>query len=509
MCGFLFATDQNGPVDRTKCADLLAGMSWRGPDASEVVANPEGSAVLAHCRLAIVDPLARSDQPMRSACGRYWIAFNGEIYNHLEIRRRLALACRTGSDTETILEAYAKVGNQAFELLDGMFALVIFDEVSGAWVAARDAFGIKPLFYSFKADQVCIASEASAVAKYFQRPVCEQSLEEWRLIRAPMPGYSFFQQVREVPPGTLLASDGMTSRFWDWTPGDTPFDQARFEDTLRTSVKDHELGDVSNVSLVSGGLDSSILTVLSSVERAYSVGMPDNNEFDGAREATDLAGCELATVSLSAGELEASWGELARLRGEPLSVPNEGLIHAVCKAMIPSEKVVLTGEGADELLFGYDNIFRWMSESKEFCPRQFLLRYGYSEQEPTERLLDHVSEMARGLSPIHFCEDFFLQIHLPILLRRMDFGSMSASREARVPFVCKKLARQLYRLPIELKLNAVESKIPLRHFARKLGLHGTLERAKIGFSARVEGVSGRHTEYAKFQNLNMEALGWS
>ncbi|MCH8479582.1 MAG: asparagine synthase (glutamine-hydrolyzing) [Wenzhouxiangella sp.] len=509
MCGFLFATDKSGPVEQDKCAQLLERMSWRGPDAHQLVARRDGSTVLAHCRLAIVDPLARSDQPMRSRNGRYWIVFNGEIYNHIELRRQLALDCRTGSDTETILEAYAKVGEQAFELLDGMFALVIFDEWSGSWVAARDAFGIKPLFHSAKGDQVCIASEASVVATYFQHPVCEQSLAEWRLIRAPMPGYSFFQQVREVPPGTFLSSGGVSARFWEWPPGHHALDQERFEDALNSSVRAPELGDVSTVSLVSGGLDSSILTVLSSVERAYSVGMPGNNEFQGAREATDRAGCELVPVNLSGNELEHSWHQLARLRGEPLSVPNEGLIHAVCKAMGPREKVVLTGEGADELLFGYDNIFRWMNDAASFCPRQFLLRYGYSEQEPTERLLDHVSELARDLTPIQFCEDFFLQIHLPILLRRMDFGSMSASREARVPFVCKKLVEQLYRLPAAIKLSADESKIPLRRFAKRLGLHGTLERAKIGFSARVDGVSGRHAEYRRFQELNMEALGWS
>ncbi len=104
MCGFLFQVSTSAPVNETLFSKALNSMRWRGPDAQSLVSEQDGKVKIGHCRLSIIDPLARSDQPMLSSCGRYLIAFNGEIYNHLALRRELGLQCKTTSDTETYWE---------------------------------------------------------------------------------------------------------------------------------------------------------------------------------------------------------------------------------------------------------------------------------------------------------------------------------------------------------------------------------------------------------------------
>ena len=511
MCGFLFVDQAGG--SRITSAHFEAALNrqrWRGPDAQNTMLIDDGRFLLGHNRLSIIDPIARSDQPMVSRDGRYIIAYNGEIYNHLAIRRQLGIAFQTTSDTETLLEGYALIGEKIFELLDGMFSLVILDRQTGRWIAARDALGIKPLFIGRGADGATVlGSEAAVVALLVEAKPCPLAIEEWRLIRRPLPGASFFQGVGEILPGTVRRHDNTVASFWTPTPSDQPYEQEIFESLMRETVSQHELSDVQNVALLSGGLDSAVITALSSVSRTYCVGLTGNNEFNGAAETAATLGRELLTVTITPEALRDSWRELARLRGEPLGLPNEGLIYAVSKAMQPMEKVVLTGEGADELLFGYDGIYRWAVSTPWQGVETFLSRYGYSETpRPTDRLLQYIETLREGRHHIEFVEDYFYRVHLPGLLRRMDFASMAASKEARVPFVSKQLINYMYRRPSEIKINSTESKLPLRALAAKLGLTGALNRKKIGFSAQIEKNNSRFVEYAEFQKIVLEALKW-
>lgn len=508
MCGFIFSAN----FDQSQKERLISGlhrMAWRGPDAEFHYNLNKGSVFLGHRRLAVIDPQHRSDQPMRSRCGRYHIVFNGEIYNHLEIRHDLTLSCETLSDTETILEGYALLGEKIIPKLDGMFAFVIYDQKENQWICARDGFGIKPLYiYRFN-DIALICSEAAVIAEIVGEGPDADSVEEWKIARRPVPGFSFFKEICEVLPGTIERSDGSSSRFYSLKPSIEAFSQQKFEQLLQESVLSHELSDVSIVGLLSGGLDSGVITALSKVNKCYTVGFDENNEFEGAEEAATFLSKNLVKVGITENQLVENWRYLTKLRGEPLCVPNEGLIFQVCKAMQDSEKVMLTGEGADELLFGYDGIYRW-AVSSEWCGvDDFLSRYGYSlKTRPTQRLLRYIENLRDGKSLIEFTEDFFYHFHLPGLLRRMDFASMSASKEARVPFVSKALVEYMYRRPHQIKIDGVESKIPLRRFAKKLGLQGALNRKKIGFSAQTNLTKSRQDEYLHFQEIIIEELGW-
>jgi len=267
---------------------------------------------------------------------------------------------------------------------------------------------------------------------------------------------------------------------------------------------------VRNTALLSGGIDSALILALSGVSRAYSVGLPDANEFIGARETARQLQRALVEVPLNGDELVARWQQLTRLRGEPLSLPNEALIHAACSAMASDEKVVLTGEGADELMFGYDGIYRWALANPRFELQAFLRRYGYANDiAPTARFMDWLHTLAADKVAIDATEDFFFAFHLPGLLRRMDFASMAASKEARVPFADRRLVDYCYRSAAHHKLDDTDSKLPLRHALRRRGLLGPLQRPKIGFSTLTDPTVSRHQEYHRFQTYVLEALAWS
>lgn len=510
MCGLIFFKSRD-VVDVERIRMALLEQEWRGPDSAGVT-RVGADACVGHVRLSILDLSHAADQPMKSRCGRYTVVFNGEIYNHAELRKRFSLICRTNSDTETIVEGFVVLGPRIFQELDGMFSIVLIDNLSGDWWAARDRFGIKPLFRYTRDGTVIISSETVSIRTLVPCTVSADSIEEWKVIRRPLPGYTYFNEIEEVLPGTVLGNGHHLFRLTiDRQEETSDYDQDELESLIADSIRCHELSDVENVCLLSGGIDSSLITALSSARRAYTVGLPDNNEFESAADTALKLGKELVRVEVTTDALIDAWRTLINLRGEPLSVPNEGLIYLVCKSMQRNEKVVLTGEGADEVFFGYDRVFRVAADKERPMSRDdFFKLYAYSPLGiNAPRLVELVEEMWKGKSNIEFVEDFFLTVHLPGLLRRMDGASMAASKEARVPFVANKLVQYMYRRSPSIKISLHESKIPLRDFASRLGLQGPLNRPKIGFSSTFNKQASRMDEYELFRKFNMEALGWS
>jgi asparagine synthase (glutamine-hydrolysing) len=510
MCGLLFVkSDRAIAAEQFRLA--LSQQRWRGPDATGV-ATVSPNVHMGHVRLSIIDLSNAADQPMNSRCGRYTLIYNGEIYNHSDLRKRHSLHCTTSSDTETILEGFAARGVAIFSELEGMFALVIFDNYSGDWWATRDRFGIKPLFRYSRNGTEILASETITIRSLVPCTFSEVSVEEWKVIRRPVPGYSYFNEIEEVLPGSILANGRVVLRMAidNRMPQADEFDQTKVEDLIRESVRAHELCDTEKVCLLSGGIDSSLITALSTANRAYTVGLPENNEFAEAAQTANQLGKELIRVEVTPEALIESWKTLITLRGEPLSVPNEGLIFHVCQAMRQSEKVVLTGEGADEVFFGYDRIFRAAGYAASFTREDFYSLYGYTAgTTPSGRLVELVEELWQGKSAIEFVEDFFLTVHLPGLLRRMDSASMAASKETRVPFVSNRLTQYMYRRPAAAKISSTHAKIPLRSYAACLRLDGPLNRPKIGFSSSINKNFSRAEEYEFFRNINLETLQWS
>jgi len=263
------------------------------------------------------------------------------------------------------------------------------------------------------------------------------------------------------------------------------------------------MGDVSCTSLLSGGIDSTIILKKSSkVKKCYSVGLEKNNEFFAAKKISRKLNKKISLISIEKQKLKTTWKYLTKLKNEPISVPNEGLIYLVCKKMSKKNKIVLTGEGADEIFFGYDKIFRWALNQKKFNIKRFIELYGYSNvTKPTSRFIKYIENLSRKKKVIDFIEDFFYDFHLPTLLRRMDFASMAASKEARVPFVSKNIIENLYRINPKIKIDENFSKKPLRKYIKNIDLDFILETKKIGFSAATEVEQNKFYNYSVFQNI--------
>lgn len=510
MCGFIFshtAKKNSRIADFQNFKNVVDELSWRGPDNTEYQKNND--VFLGHCRLTILDKSESANQPMKIE--NLSILFNGEIYNHLSLRKKYHLQCNTNSDTETILRGFIKFGHKFFNELDGMFSIVIYDDFSKIWYAVRDSFGIKPLYIFNKNNEVVISSEASSIAKITGSEFDMDSIEEWKSLRRPIPGKSFFRDIQEVLPGQVISNSGLKNSLWEWVETTEEYNLEKLQELLVEEVKKHEINDFTNVGLLSGGIDSSIIAAISSVDKFYSVGLSDNNEFEEAKETAEKLGKHINLVELDKNKLVENWKNLTLLKGEPLFLPNESLIYEVCKKMLPNEKVVLTGEGADEIFFGYDRIFRkFLDENYKFEISSFLQQYSYSKNLNSIRFFDYIYDLKRGKKNIEFLEDFFLQFHLPGLLRRMDFASMAASKEARVPFVNKSLISLMYRKSPTLKIDDIHSKIPLRNVLNNLKLTSPLNRNKIGFSATIKlNFQNRYDEYSFFQKTILESLNIS
>jgi asparagine synthase (glutamine-hydrolysing) len=511
MCGILFVADYNHRINDEIFFKALNSQSWRGPDVSDYKFYSNNCFKLGHNRLTILDNSVEANMPMeKSNCS---IIFNGEIYNHLILREKYNLICNTLSDTETILEGFLKFGEDFFLELRGMFSFVIFNKLDNSWICMRDPFGIKPLYFYQSDGLIIIASESIAIRNLlnFEVTISNDSILEWKSFRRPLPGKTFFNEISEVLPGFLIDSFGRNFKFFDFktqiNSSSNDFNDDEFLKILTNSVDIHQINDFKSVSLLSGGLDSAVILGLSKVENSYSVGLNGNNEFIGAQDSANVLNRSLKTLELEPNQLKEAWKHLLTIRGEPLSLPNEGLIYLICKEMEIDEKVLLTGEGADELLFGYDNIFKWANSSLEFDLNQFLDYYTYNFCGLTERMKKYIFQLAEDKSVLDFLEDFFIEFHLPGLLRRMDFASMAASKEARVPFVDIELFKYLYRKPYNVRNRRNRSKFPIVFIAEKLGLFGAIERKKIGFSATMNNLD-RKKEYMEFQNFCLSVLNW-
>ncbi|QVV68736.1 asparagine synthetase B [Synechococcus sp. LA31] len=507
MCGILFVDDSNKTFTKSHLSSALHRQTWRGPDNTGEAIFNEGRVYLGHNRLSIIAPEPTANQPMQT--DRYAIIFNGEIYNYKYLQNHLRLECSLDSDTEVLLRGFEMIGVSIFPLLEGMFALVIYDKLKNTWHVARDHAGIKPLFYHQTKQLTVFASEPSAINNLISSSIDYSSIEEWKLVRRPAIGYTFFEDIFEFPCASYKSSyDSNPTKYWSPSESSVLLTTESYSREIASAVNSHLVGDCAYTTLLSGGLDSAVITKIANPSMAYTVGLDTNNEFSEAYDTAVVVGCDLKQVCITIDQLNENWKYLTQLRGEPLSLPNEALIYEVCRATQPEQKIILSGEGADETLLGYSRIFEWADNISDFTPVDFLLRYGYCNKihEPKlGRLIDYIIKLKDGKTPFEFVEDFFLGFHLPCLLRRMDFASMAASKEVRVPFVSKRLISLCYRQNVELRMgkNYINPKKPLRELSRNLGLVGASRRKKIGFEASSHRSTPKSVSYSAFQSSTL------
>jgi len=359
ICGFNW-------TDGALVEQMKALLVHRGPDdhGSHVA---EGIS-LGHRRLSIVDLSESGRQPLSNEDGSVWITFNGEIYNHPQLRSRLEAkghVFRTRTDTESIVHAYEEYGLDFAQHLTGMFALGIWDARQRRLVLARDRLGIKPLYYTLEGTRVRFASEIKAllVDPAVPRRVNPQGLFDfmgYEFVPAPE---TLFEGIRKLLPGCLLVVDSQSARqvrYWTLEQQDIDPTGPKLLETLERACADHTMSDVPLGAFLSGGIDSS--TVVSFLSRSapeplqtFALGYRERSfsELEYARQVADHFGTrhtELLIPPVDAAAIERSVWHL----DEPTTDPSNLPFMLICEEARRYVKVCLSGDGGDEILMGYD-----------------------------------------------------------------------------------------------------------------------------------------------------------
>jgi asparagine synthase (glutamine-hydrolysing) len=557
MCGIagIVELDPRERVDESRLKRMGEVLRHRGPDGEGRLLD--GPAGLAHQRLAIVD-VAGGHQPMSNEHGTVWIAFNGEIYNHAALRpglEALGHRYRTRSDTETILHLYEEEGERCVERLQGMFAFAIWDGPRQRLLLARDRLGIKPLFYTVAEGEFLFASEIKAILAAGRKAEFDRDVLPEYLATGFVAGEAtFFRGVRKLLPGRTLTwqvGEGFVERrYWQLPAPSADAGSGRVSDgaldlrsRLTEAVRSHLMSDVPLGLFLSGGIDSTGLLslmapMLKEPVRTFAVGFSDNveSELGYARLAAESAGAEHREAVVSPREFFGALPRLVWHEDEPLAFPASVPLYFLSKLASQHVKVVLTGEGADELFLGY-NRYRvaawnerlgrpywdltpsWVrarvrhlagrlpSSVRRYTERSFLaldpgprslfyenfavfarsqrqaLLASAGGRDPyAESLLRYEEAPGGALDRMSHAD---LQTYLVRLLMKQDQMSMAASLESRVPFLDHLLVEHVVSMPARLKLRGFETKAILRAALGGLVPPAILKRKKMGFPVPV------------------------
>ena len=514
-------------MDAATLGRMSAALVHRGPDGSGVFVQDEIGLVSR--RLRIIDPHEVSDQPMSTADGRFWITFNGEIHNYLELRRQLS-SCgarfRTESDTEVVLQAYATWGPDCFERFNGMWALALWDARDRRLVLCRDRFGIKPLYYSMRGDRICFASEPKAILAGF--PV-EREPDRDEIGRFLAGGYpdareaTFFKNIRVLRPAQYMVLSSTTTRvarYWRFTPGEEtarPDSEGTFRELLADAVRLRGRSDVPVGACISGGLDSGTIARLleptgGELIHCFSTCYDDprHDERRYAELATRDRPFTMHWVRPHGRDLLETMRKIVWHHDAPTPIRGRLAQWFVMQEAGRHVKVVVDGQGADELLGGYvhDTLFYLADRIRSRPPAR---HGGWTGLATEVRQLAQVGRTRLSwyalTAPRRYLRDprvrrpgpFASQLNnvlwnglcydgLPELLHAEDALSMAFSVESRTPFLDHRLVEFCFSLPYDEKIADGWTKSLLRRsMAGVLPPEILARRAKYGFSSPVVG----------------------
>ena len=580
MCGIAGWYRRSGrPVAPEVVVQQCDRIVHRGPDDSGTFA--EGDFGFGMRRLSIID-IAGGHQPIFTADGRYAIVFNGEIYNHPELRRELEAAgvgFATHSDTETLLASFVQWGDDAWLRLEGMYAAAIWDRAERSLTLARDPLGIKPLYLTEQHGGLAFASEIRALLPLpgHEFDIDERGVHDFFSFGHVQRPRSIYRQVRSLEPGHILRigaeGEGVTRAFWKprFRVRHDLSEQEWIEETrsrVRRTVEQHMLADVTVGAFLSGGVDSSAIaasmTQASAMPvKAFTVGFPGTSidETAAAARIAGHLGCEHIVLPLepvAAGDLLPA---VQAAFDEPCAATAAVPIWHLSRLAAQHVKVVLCGEGADELFAGYKRqrtavaAARWRPLLKAFGPIAGLVdalpenaspRWNYLRQNarrfrdsamldnsfqrffagtqissPAVRAglyepgffarqdgpgafarLEHEyfdTPEARMLDPLQQFMLADITVHMPgSLLNRLDRGSMAHSLEARVPFLSHGFVDWSLTMPTEMKLRGNVGKYALRKAVEPWLPQNALSRRKLGFQLPfAEWFRGDFSDFAR------------
>ena len=464
-------------------------LKHRGPNADGVAEIVQGQYFFGHTRLSVIDIDDRSDQPMKSYTGRSLLVYNGEIYNYKELRRFLDYPFRTRSDTEVLLAGLEQDDQKFLSKCNGMFSFAFYDNRTGAVMLGRDRMGIKPLYYYKDEKFFIFSSEIKGILSsgLIKAEFYEEAVDEYlgnRYVREP---YTFFKNIFQVPAGCCLILDRgfqlNTIRYWD-LPSEFNMSESFMEDEifekfklcLERAIRYRMISDVPLGTYLSGGIDSSIITAVCAQNmrrsvNTYTIGFPELNEFIWAGMVADRYHTRHHEIMIEDADYFKKMEELIAYRDSPLGIPNEIPLAIMSKKLKKDITVVLSGEGADELMGGYGRIFRTPFDYKnidsdcrksyydyfinqyEYVPRYMRDKYIITPYSIREKMDQKIKTEFEGTSNEANVFRFFHKYHVKGLLQRVDMMTMYASVEARVPFLDHELVELVYReVPYALKL---------------------------------------------------------
>lgn len=541
MCGF---TGFVGQLENREevLVNMMNTIIHRGPDSEGKYIDED--AALGFRRLSIIDLSKEGDQPLYNEDRSKVLVFNGEIYNYQELREDLVCAGHTfvsNTDSETLLHGYEEWGEKLLSRLRGMYAFVIWDIQQKKLFAARDIFGIKPLYFAQMNSTLLFGSEIKSFMEHprFDKVFNEAALGNYLSFQFVPTNETFFKGVFCLQPGHYFTYENgklKITRYFE--PHFTGNSKKTFRETvdeieavMKDSVKMHKISDVEVASYLSSGVDSSYLTYLGEVDRTFTVGF-DEGKYSEIQDAKEFAESIHMQNDAKVITPEEYWNNLSDIQyymDEPVADPAAIALFFLSKEAAKNVKVVLSGEGSDELFGGY-NIYceplehtgfnriplpvrRLLGKFAEYClprgmkGRGFLIRHGKTLEERyfanatnifTEREADRLLkkgckpgiqkvtrplyERVKDKDPVTKMQ--YVDLHLWLvhdILMKGDKMGMANSLEVRVPFLDKKVLETAEKLPLKYKVRAPRTKVALRAAADRVIRSKTAEKKKLGF----------------------------
>ncbi|MDP3465102.1 MAG: asparagine synthase (glutamine-hydrolyzing) [Sulfuricurvum sp.] len=532
MCGVFGIIGEYTPA---KARAALAALSHRGRDHCGIV--EEDRLFMAHQRLSITDNHVRSHQPLKHQ--KLILSFNGEIYNHKILRNELeGFEWQTASDAEVILAAYQKWGIECLNRLEGMFAFALLD--GEKLYLVRDRFGKKPMFYHYDNRTFVFASEIKAIKPFLQTiKMNEEAMRSYLSFLAPTPPHTFYEGIQKLESGEYLCFErGTITKYSYYSILDTPQNsQHSIEELLHKSIQKRLDSDVPIAALLSGGIDSAMICAIACAQGVklptFTLGYDEYagyDERDNARATASYLGLENTEVVISRTDFDEHLDTVLDQMDEPLNDPAALPLYLLMRR-IASEgyKVVLSGEGSDELFLGYRQYFEYLDIEKASTlhHKNWLKKYFHSnfsmnrEWEWYKRIFDETllfrtsgekftdlqqnlllrrnvrdNESLRFLRPYrekfeqsgyshpsHWYSAIDLKLFVgEHFLTKLDRVSMAHTLEARAPFLDHTLAENIFSLPHEMRLGEGGTKVLLKQIGKKYLNDEVLNRKKKGFA---------------------------
>ena len=546
MCGIL------GSVNKRFEKDTLDLIAHRGPDDSDIVHLDigENAIHLGHVRLSIQDLSTAGHQPMYSANKRFIIIFNGEVYNHLELRKALKdIDFQGHSDTETIINYIAKYGIESVKEFNGIFGFSILDIEREKLYVVRDRFGVKPLYYYHNDKEFIFSSEMKPILKMVSNFQLDMSaVNEYLVLRYNPSPKTMVQNIKKVYPGEILEYDlkehrlNKQSNINDTLIPNIKIDKNRSEaywvdavsEKLEAAVERQMIGDVEVGSFLSGGIDSALITAIASKYskhkiKTYCIGFNGSaqfNEADDAKRSAEILGTEHYDVIADSSDYMRNLEESTNINEEPNGTENTFAQYEVSKLGAKYTKVILAGQGADEIFMGYGKYsaelkrdkylplikiakqFKFLFSSPKYHKLQRALYslteedvlnrfekiYTVYQEDEKRRLLDsQFSNHQTGLSYFYnlmpnelssLDKMSILDTYTSLsdeLLMYGDKMTMATSIEMRVPFLDNDLVALAQKIPNQYKIKNGIHKYILKEVAKKYLPEEIINRPKKGF----------------------------